>query len=101
MSFYRLLKASEKDLDEIWNYTFNNWGENQANKYLLQLKKRLVYLSNNPDLGQKRDYISPGLFGYHEGRHLILYRKENDGIVIIRVLHDRMNVIERIKESEE
>lgn len=98
MPRYRLLKASEADLNDIWKYTYDTWGIRQASKYLRQIKKRIETLSNNPGLGHKRDSISEGLFCYHEGRHLIMYRKEEKGIVIIRVLHDRMDVPERIKE---
>ena len=101
MARYKLLKASEADLDDIWKYTYETWGIRQASKYLRQLKKRIEALSKNPDLGLKRDSISEGLFCYHEGRHLIMYRKEKSGIVIIRVLHDRLDVPERIKETEE
>ncbi len=101
MPQYRLLKASEADLEDIWKYTFETWGIRQAGKYLRQLKKRIEALSLHPDIGRKRDSISKGLLCFHEGRHLIIYRKEKKGIVIIRVLHDRMDVPERIKETEE
>ncbi len=100
MSRYRLLKASDTDLDDIWKYTYETWGIRQASKYLRQLKKRIEALSKNPDLGLRRNSISEGLYCYHEGRYLIMYRKEEKGIVIIRVLYDRMDVPERIKETE-
>lgn len=101
MSLYKLLEASEGDLEDIWKYTYETWGIRQASKYLRQLKKRIEALSRDPMIGVKRDTISKGLLCFHEGRHLILYRIEKKGIVIIRVLHDRMDVSERIKETEE
>jgi toxin ParE1/3/4 len=100
MPLYRLLKASEADLEDIWKYTYETWGMRQASKYLRQLKKRIEAISDNPDMGRKRDSISKGLLCYHEGRHIIIFRKEKKGIVIIRVLHDRMDVPEKIKETE-
>jgi toxin ParE1/3/4 len=101
MPLYRLLKASEADLDDIWKYTCEAWGIRQASKYLRQLKKRIEALSRNPQLGRQRIQIAEGLLSFHEGRHLIFYRIEKKGIVILRVLHDRMDVPERIKESAE
>ncbi|MEW6234256.1 MAG: type II toxin-antitoxin system RelE/ParE family toxin [Candidatus Omnitrophota bacterium] len=101
MPRYKLLKASEADLEDIWKYTYESWGGRQASKYLRQLKKRIEALSRNPDIGWQRDNLSKGLMCFREGRHLIFYRKLKMGIVIIRVLHDRMDVPERIKETEE
>ena len=101
MSQYRLLKISEADLDDIWKYTCETWGIRQASKYLRQLKKRIEALSRNPQIGLQCNWIAEGLRSFHEGRHLIFYRIEKKGIVILRVLHDRMDVPERIKESAE
>jgi toxin ParE1/3/4 len=38
------------------------------------------------------DDIRPGYCKYHVGRHLIFYRQVSDGLEIVRVLHDRMDV---------
>lgn len=38
------------------------------------------------------DDIRDGYRKYHIGRHLIFYREADEGIVIIRILHDRMDV---------
>ncbi|RJP26093.1 MAG: type II toxin-antitoxin system RelE/ParE family toxin [Candidatus Omnitrophota bacterium] len=41
MPHYRLTRAAEADLDDIWKYTYNTWGLRQAGKYLCRLKKRM------------------------------------------------------------
>jgi len=38
MSFY-FTKLSRKDLKDIWQYTYSSWGEEQADNYLLGIKK--------------------------------------------------------------
>jgi toxin ParE1/3/4 len=38
------------------------------------------------------DDIRPGYCKYQVGRHLIFYRQVSDGLEIVRVLHDRMDV---------
>jgi len=101
MPRYKLTKASESDFDCLWKYTFETWGIRQANQYLFQLKKCIEMLSENPGIGRNRDCISEGLFSFHEARHLILYRKEDHGIRVIRVLHDKMDVPIIITQTEE
>jgi len=33
MAEYRLTNQAVEDLNEIWNYTFDEWSEEQADKY--------------------------------------------------------------------
>ena len=98
---YRLTIAADGDLDGIWQYTYEQWGAKQATKYLRQLKRRVVSLAKRPSQGKSRDEVSPGLRSDHEGRHLILYRGDRGAVIIIRVLHDRMDVPDRIIDDLE
>ena len=98
---YQLTKLAAFDLDGIWKYTCKRWGERQAGTYLRQLKRRVETLARRPLSGKQRDELAGGLLSYHEGRHLIFYRRlAAGGIVIIRVLHDRMDVPARLDEAE-
>jgi toxin ParE1/3/4 len=101
MKRYELSARAEEDLDGIWWYTDRTWGERQASKYLRQLKSRIEDLSVFPERGQRRDDISPGLWCSYVGRHLIIYRHTEPGIRVIRVLHDQMDVPQRMAESSE
>jgi len=48
MPDYRLTPAAKSDLLETWNYTIENWGEKQAEKYLLDIETKLEQLAANP-----------------------------------------------------
>lgn len=37
---YYLRQQANEDLEKIWSYTFNNWGINQADKYVRSLLSR-------------------------------------------------------------
>ena len=37
MAKYKLSNKAVNDLTAIWNYTFDKWSENQADKYYLML----------------------------------------------------------------
>ena len=93
----RITGPARCDLDDIWSHTQSNWGESQADRYVDSLATRFVWLSENRSLWTSRDDIREGLFSYHEGRHLIVFRGTPEVLTIIRVLHDRMDVRRHVK----
>lgn len=46
----------------------------------------------NPQLGKVRDDLHSGLRVYPAGKHLIFYLEMDDGIDVVRVLHERMDI---------
>lgn len=61
------------DLNDIWDYTFENWSENQADKYYLSLKSTCMQIGENPTSGKEYDGISRNLLGLKSGKHIIFY----------------------------
>lgn len=96
---YRLSKSAENDLLEIWDYTARTWGESQAEKYLRRLEARFIDLATEPNKGRFRKDLLLEYFSYHEARHLIFYRPYKEGIAIARILHERMDLAERLEED--
>jgi toxin ParE1/3/4 len=47
-------------------------------------------LAANPSLGRRSAWIRPGLHRFETGRHVLFYRREEDGIFIVRILHQSM-----------
>lgn len=90
LTIHKSIKA-ENDLDNIWDYSYASFGENQANKYLDKLNLSLNILANHPNKGTKCDNISKGYYKYHINKHMIFYRISNEIIEIIRVLHESMD----------
>lgn len=81
---------AKTDLIAIWRYSFDKWGEEQADKYLAQLDTGLQGLIDNPQLGQAREKIRAGYRSIQIHRHVIYYRLTGNNIDIVRVLHERM-----------
>jgi toxin ParE1/3/4 len=52
MPKYKLTREADIDLDGIWEYTYKQWGKNQANKYLTKLEERFFTLAENPYWGK-------------------------------------------------
>lgn len=59
------------DLSEIWEYTFYNWSETQADKYYEMLKLACQEIASNSQLGKDYSDILQGLKGYRIGKHII------------------------------
>lgn len=53
--FYILSEAADKDLEDIFDYTFEDFGFNQAEKYLLEIEEIFQNLILNPQIRQKAE----------------------------------------------
>ncbi|MEI6068627.1 MAG: type II toxin-antitoxin system RelE/ParE family toxin [Methylococcaceae bacterium] len=90
---YTIRKLAENDLEQIWLYTFHEWGIEQADKYIRILLSRFSWLAKNPQLGKRRNDIKPGYYCFPEGRHLIFYTITKNGIQIIGIPHQNMDIM--------
>ena len=86
-----------EDLNAIWEYTLTTWSENQADTYYGAIKFACAEIAANPLLGKVYAGISKDLLGLKSGKHIIFYHvvSENE-IEIIRILHERMDLKNRI-----
>ncbi|MEI7977375.1 MAG: type II toxin-antitoxin system RelE/ParE family toxin [Bacteroidota bacterium] len=99
MTKYHLTNKAVQDLSEIWDYTYEVWSENQADKYYFELLEDCKELSENQILGKNYIEIEKDIFGYLSGQHVIFYRILNEKeIEIIRFLHASMDLKNRIQE---
>ena len=87
----------EQDLVNIWLYTFNEWGEKQANKYLDDLDRAIKLLAEQPLISRMRTELDPPVRLHHHGNNLIVYLAGDDGISIVRILHESMVVDGHLK----
>jgi len=99
MAEYKLTNKAVEDLSKIWDYAFEVWSEQQADKYYDGLISNCQEIAENPDLGKNYDGISRQLLGMKANRHIIFYRTINENYIeITRILHERMDLRNRIAE---
>jgi toxin ParE1/3/4 len=97
MAKYKLTNKAVEDLAKIWEYTFEEWSEQQADNYYEMLISNCEEIAINPKLGKTYDGVTQGLLGMRTSRHVIFYRKmDEDYIEITRILHGRMDLKKRI-----
>lgn len=99
MAEFKLTNKAVEDLSNIWDYTFETWSENQADKYYEMLISNCQAIADNPHKGKKYDGITEHLRGIKTNRHIIFYRTLNENYVeITRILHERMDLKKKITE---
>lgn len=99
MAKFFLTNKAVEDLSEIWNYSFKIWSESQADKYYGLLIETCRKIAKSPEIGQKYKEIGNDILGFRVGKHIIFYHKTKPKeIVILRILHERMDLKYRMKE---
>ena len=90
MNFW-LTEPAREDLLDIWEFTATQWDVAQADRYIEALEARFAWLTQHPGLWKPRPDIRPGIYTCTEQSHVIVFRKRNGDIEILRVLHGRMD----------
>ena len=92
MPKYRLTRAADDDITDIYTYTYREFGVAQADTYLESLEAALIRAGNNPELGIRVDHLRPGYRRLVHQEHTIFYKAERGGILVVRVLGPGMSV---------
>ena len=87
------------DLNDIWNYTFDKWSAKQADKYYATIRFACNGIGENLNIGKEYDGIDKNLLGLKSEKHIIFYKSiSEDRIEVVRILHERMDLKNRITE---
>lgn len=99
MASYNLTNKANEDLDKIWDYSYEEWNEEQADKYYFELIDCFQFLADNPTFGRNYEEIDEELFGYLINKHIVFFQKiTREEILVIRILHTSTDLKNRIKE---
>lgn len=94
-----LRQKAINDLNDIWDYTFKKWSEKQADKYYATIKLTCNGIGENPDAGKEYGGISKDLLGLKAEKHIIFFKSiSEDRIEVVRILHERMDLKNRLNE---
>lgn len=101
MSAYRIQQAAGERLEEIYAYTLERWGEDQAERYLRGLFARFdaIAARSFPWRPIPAEFGQSGFVCRYES-HFIYWRLLDDGAVgIVTVLHSRMHQLSRFRDE--
>jgi len=91
MATYELSRKADQDLAEIYHYSYETFGEDQADKYFQDLDNCLENLANHPLQGRSADDIEEGIYRYQYTSHVIFYVTSPSGIFVARILYKSMD----------
>jgi len=100
-----LTHKAEFDLDEIWRYTADEHGLDQAELYLAFLLLEMNQLISEPTKGKVVPEFPQLRCLQMKWRpkghgHLAFYETLNDAIRVVRVLHTAMDLPEHLAKSQ-
>lgn len=90
---FNLTSRAKEDLRGMWDYTFDKWGEAQADKYITLLYERFSWLAVRPLIGRRRTDIHEDYYCFPQGSHLVFYIIRDSGIDIIGIPHKEMDIL--------
>lgn len=91
-------KRAVSDLEEIWLYTLEKWSVEQADRYYSLIFDEINYICKNSSSGKPKEHIRKGYRASKVKSHLIFYKVVNNTIEIIRILHERMDIENRLND---
>ena len=96
----RFTLKAEEELIQSYLYGCAHFGMAQADRYEADLRKAFDILADNPRLAAERPEYRPPVRIHHHAKHYIIYRIEDDGIRVIRLLRDESDLTRHLSVDE-
>lgn len=96
VSMFELSEKAAADLDAILDYSFLNFGSEVMVVYHQSLSHCFETLVDNPELGVPIEEVRQNYLCFAHRSHLVFYKQEENGILIVRILHNSMDVSQHL-----
>lgn len=90
--------AAENDISDIWDYSADRWGADQANSYTDEIRDACYGIARRAKQGSSS--VLPDFQKYLCGSHVIYFFADEDYLNIIRILHQRQDVERHLLRRE-
>lgn len=98
MATLEFTRQALADLDSIWDYTLQEWGDAQAETYTEGLYQTCQQIADGQTV-VRRFPASPKVSGVcRYERHYIFFVQPKHKTIVIAILHERMDMIARVKD---
>jgi plasmid stabilization system protein ParE len=101
MTVVRIQAAASHRLDEIYRFTHDRWGKEQADRYITGLFDAFDRIETHGVMSKPvpAEFGVDGFFFRYE-RHFVYWRRLSNGdIGVVTILHERMHQIDRFRED--
>lgn len=93
----RLSPDAQLDISDIWAFTEERWGEDQAVRYVTRIRDALTELAAGRRSSRAADDILPGYRTCIIGSHTAYFRMDADDLIVIRILHQSMDPVTQFR----
>ncbi len=100
MANIKLADTAMSDLQEIFDYSLNKWGELAADRYLERFDHSLNIIKSNPSILKINHNISSRFRVYFVEKHCLICEIVGDTVFVLTIRHTSMNLLERLKRLE-
>lgn len=97
---YLLSPLAENDLEDIWLYTYQAWSRDQADRYHASIISAIEGLASGDRKSRDASDIRESYRRYSAGRHVIFFRDDDDAIIVVRILHQSMDLPAQLGGSD-
>jgi plasmid stabilization system protein ParE len=101
MVSYDLTPEAEEDLKDIIRYTIEQWGLEQAQRYADLLEIGCQKIADETVISRTFSQKYPDVFVAKCEHHFIFYLRRSPRPLIIAFLHERMDLVNRLKNRLE
>jgi toxin ParE1/3/4 len=95
----RLSSRARSDIADIAQWSEANWGRRQRIRYITDLLERLAILPARPRIGPLYGPDFPELRRIRIGAHLAFYRFDDERVLVVRILDQRMDVAAHLDQT--
>lgn len=99
MKTVQFTNAARNDLKSIFTYSIRKWGLAQARRYSDQLNAHVQKIAHSAAFIKPVNNSERSLMQSATGRHLIIFEQSDEQILIVRVLHEAMDIPRHISPS--
>ena len=94
MGGFGLLPEAEAELDDTWLYVARESSNIEAaNRLIDTITDHFWLLAQHPQIGRRRDAdLRPGLRSFPVGEYIIIYRIEEEDILILHVMRGSRDI---------
>ncbi|QDT04487.1 Plasmid stabilization system protein [Rubripirellula lacrimiformis] len=87
-------------INEIDQYSIENWGNEVAARYIDDLEAGLIRIQEQPELLRSQPGLDTDLSFYRVNKHLLVCDLQKASIIVLAVLHASQDIPERLAELE-
>lgn len=86
------------DIEDAADYTTEQWGRDQARRYIGDIRKAIERLTIDSLRYPEETAAYPGLRRMRSGHHLIFFLIDGDKVDVVRVMHERRDVVRHLTD---